>query len=122
MLGGANVKAIYTSQYLRTKETAAMLAAQLGLTPTVVTLKSKPTNPREVSEQSIAEIVNQIHARAGETALVIGHSNSVPDVIRMLGGDIVPKIDEKIFDDLFVLTIYAKGKAKVAAIKYGNAN
>ena len=29
-------------------------------------------------------------------------------------------IDDKEFDDLFVVTIYAKGKAKVVRLKYGN--
>jgi hypothetical protein len=39
----------------------------------------------------------------------------------MLGGDVTPVIDEKKFDDLFVVTVYAKGKAKVAHMKYGSA-
>jgi hypothetical protein len=33
------------------------------------------------------------------------------------GGDIAPAIDETVFDDLFVVTVYAKGKAKVAHLK-----
>ena len=52
---------------------------------------------------------------------MVGHSNSIPDVIRMLGGDTSPPIDEKKHDDLFVVTVYAKGKAKVAHLKYGGA-
>ncbi|MBD0370742.1 MAG: histidine phosphatase family protein [Pyrinomonadaceae bacterium] len=118
LLAGAGVKAIYTSQYSRTKQTAEPLAKQLGLTITPVTLQSKQSNPREVSEQSIRQIVDKIMERAGETALVIGHVNSVPDVIRMLGGDVVPTMDEKRFDDLFIVTVYAKGKAKVLQLKY----
>jgi len=42
----------------------------------------------------------------------------VPDVIKALGGDVVPTIDEKEFDDLFVVTVYAKGKARVTHLKY----
>lgn len=57
--------------------------------------------------------------RPGENVLVIGHSNSIPDVIKMLGGDVVPTIDERKFDDLFIVTVYAKGKAKVTHMKYG---
>jgi phosphohistidine phosphatase SixA len=118
LLAGAGVKAIYASQFARTKQTAEPLAKQLGLTITPITLQSKQSNPREVSEQSIRQIVDKITERAGETALVIGHSNSVPDVIRMLGGDAVPTIDEKKFDDLFIVTVYARGKAKVVQLKY----
>ena len=121
MLAGAGVKAIYTSQYLRTKQTGEALAKQLGLTITTIPLRMSPSNPREVSEQSIAEITARIYERAGDAALVIGHSNTIPEVIRKLGGDIVPIIDEKKFDDLFIVTIYGKGKAKVVQMKYGSA-
>jgi 2,3-bisphosphoglycerate-dependent phosphoglycerate mutase len=120
ILGGAGIKAIYTSQYLRTKQTIEPLAAQLGITATPITLKMSASNPREVSEQSIAEITNKIYERAGDTVLIVGHSNTIPEVIKMLGGDTVPKIDEKKFDDLFVVTVYARGKAKVVQMKYGS--
>jgi phosphohistidine phosphatase SixA len=120
MLGGAGIKAIYTSQYLRTKQTAEPLAAQLGLTITPMPLKMSASNPREVSEQSIADITNKIYERAGDAVLIVGHSNTIPEVIKALGGDAVPKIDEKKFDDLFVVTVYGKGKAKVVQMKYGS--
>jgi len=119
LLSGAGVKAIYTSQFLRTKQTGEPLASKAGLTGTVLTLKPNPANLRLIEEESTAELVNKILARPGENALVIGHSNWVPDVIKMLGGDIVPTIDEQKFDDLFIVTIYGKGKAKVVHLKYG---
>jgi hypothetical protein len=49
----------------------------------------------------------------------VGHTNSVPDLIRELGGDVVPQMDESRFDDLFVVTVYATGRAKVVQLKYG---
>ena len=118
LLASANIKAIYTSQFLRTKLTAEPLSKQTGVAVTPLTLQVKQSNPREVSEQSIRQIVDKIMERPGETALVVGHSNSVPDVIRMLGGDTVPTVDEKWFDDLFIVTVYAKGKARVLQLKY----
>jgi len=54
--------------------------------------------------------------------LVIGHSNWIPDVVRMLGGDTAVTVDEQKFDDLFIVTVYAKGKAKVVQLKYGTHN
>lgn len=119
LLSSAGVKAIYTSQFLRTKQTGEPLATKAGLTGTVLTLKPNPANLRLIAEESTAELVNKILARPGENALVIGHSNWVPDVIKMLGGDVVPTIDEQKFDDLFIVTIYGKGKAKVVHLKYG---
>ena len=118
ILGKSGVKAIYTSQYLRTRATAEPLAKQLGIASVAISLKMSPSNPRQVTAESIQEIVEKIYQRPGENALVIGHSNSVPDVIKALGGDVVPTIDEKEFDDLFVVTVYAKGKARVTHLKY----
>jgi phosphohistidine phosphatase SixA len=121
MLSDANIKTIITSQYARTKLTAEPLAKQANVAVTPVSLSLSPSNPRMVSEQSTAEVTNKILERGGESVLVIGHSNSIPDVIKMLGGDVTPVIDEKKFDDLFVVTVYAKGKAKVAHLKYGSS-
>lgn len=118
LLATSGVKAIYTSQFLRAKQTAEPLAKQSGISVTPIALQPKQGRPREVSEESIRKVVDAIMERAGETSLVIGHSNSVPDVIKMLGGDITPTIDEKAFDDLFIVTVYGKGKAKVLHLKY----
>jgi phosphohistidine phosphatase SixA len=119
ILGNANIKAIITSQFARTKLTAEPVAKQANIAVTSISLSLNPSNPRQISEQSTAEVTNKILERAGESVLVIGHSNSIPDVIKMLGGDVVPTIDEQKFNDLFVVTVYAKGKAKVAHLKYG---
>jgi phosphohistidine phosphatase SixA len=119
LLNGANIKAIFTSQFARTKQTAQPLASKMGLTVTSFTLKSNPSNPRLIAAESTKEVADKILERGGESVLVIGHSNSIPDVIKMLGGDTVPSIDERKFDDLFIVTVYAKGKATVVQLKYG---
>jgi phosphohistidine phosphatase SixA len=119
LLSSAGIKAIFTSQYTRTKQTAEPLATKLGLTVTSFTLKTNPSNPRQIAEESTMEVTNKILEHGGQSVLVIGHSNSIPDVIKMLGGDVIPTIDEKKFDDLFIVNVYAKGKAKVVQLKYG---
>ena len=120
ILGDAGVKTIITSQFVRTKSTAEPLATKSGVTATVISLKLNPSNPRQIAEESTREVVSKILEKPGENVLVVGHSNSIPDVIKMLGGDVVPTIDEQKFNNLFVVTIYAKGKAKVAHLKYGS--
>jgi len=119
LLGAAGIKTIITSQFARTRQTAEPLATKLNLTVTPISLRSNPTNPRQIAEESTTEVVNRILERPGEGVLVIGHSNSIPDVIRMLGGDNVPTIDERTYNDLFIVTVYGKGKAKVVHLKYG---
>src|SRR5215213_406066 len=118
LLQSAGVRGIYTSQFQRTQQTAEPLAKRLGVTVSPVPLSVKPSNPREVSDESIRELTKKIEAHAGGAVLIVGHSNSVPEVIRVLGGDAVPKIDESRFDDLFVVTVYAGGRAKVVRLKY----
>lgn len=119
ILAGANIKAIYTSLFARTKLTAEPLVAKSGATVTSLTLKPNPSNLRLISEESTGELINKIMQRPGESVLVIGHSNWIPDVVRMLGGDTAVTVDEQKFDDLFIVTVYAKGKAKVVQLKYG---
>lgn len=120
VLVSANIKTIITSQYLRTRQTAEPLAKQANIPMTPVSLSVSTSNPRMITNQSTAEVASKILERPGESVLVVGHTNSIPDVIKMLGGDVTPVMDEKKFDDLFVVTIYAKGKAKVAHMKYGS--
>ncbi|HSK63907.1 MAG TPA: phosphoglycerate mutase family protein [Pyrinomonadaceae bacterium] len=119
LLGAAGIKAIYTSQFARTKLTVEPLAKQLGITPTALSLKLDPSNPRQIAEESTKETVDKILSHAGGSVLIVGHSNSIPDVVKMLGADVTPTIDEKKFDDLFIVTVYGKGKAKVTHLKYG---
>jgi phosphohistidine phosphatase SixA len=122
LLQNAGVKGVYTSQFLRTRQTGEPLAKRLGVEVTPVPLSVKPSNPREVTDESVRELTKRVESHAGGAVLIIGHSNSVPDVIRMLGGDVVPKIDESKFDDLFVVTVYGGGRAKVVHLKYGTTD
>jgi len=116
MLGKAGIKTIYTSQYLRTKQTAGPLANQLGISPTVIPVKMGE-NPRELSPQYLTEMAKRVYSNTGGAVLIVGHSNTIPEIIKALGGDIAPTIDETVFDDLFIVTVYAKGKSKVAHLK-----
>lgn len=122
VLAKVGIKAIYTSQFLRTKQTSEPLAGSLGISITAMPIRMSASNPREVSAESIKAIADKVLDRAGENALIVGHSNTVPEVIRALGGDVVPTIDEAEFDDLFVVTVYARGKARVTHLKYGSRN
>ena len=87
----AGVQAIYVTEYKRTQETAAPLAKALGLTPIVVTAKDTPG------------LVEKLKA-ARSPVLVIGHSNSVPDVIKGLGVPTAPSIADPDYDNLFIVT------------------
>ncbi|HQR36104.1 MAG TPA: histidine phosphatase family protein [Blastocatellia bacterium] len=115
-LSKAGITTIITSQYQRTKLTAEPLARQLGVTATVIPVAMSTMNARELSPQYLKEVADRATVNGGNV-LIVGHSNTVPELIKALGGDILPTIDDATYDDLFVITVYAKGKAKVAYLK-----
>ncbi len=90
MLKNAGVTTIFATEYKRTQQTAAPLAAALGIT--VTTVPSKDT----------AGLVQQVKAASGNV-LVVGHSNTVPDVIVALGIGSPPRVDDAEYDNLFVV-------------------
>jgi phosphohistidine phosphatase SixA len=90
-LKDARITDIFVTEYKRTQETAAPLAQTLKLTPVVVPAKDVPG------------LVARLKATNG-TALVVGHSNTVPEIIGALGvkGDVA--IGDAEYDNLFVVT------------------
>ena len=108
MFGDAGVNAIYATQYKRTQETVKPLADKLGL----------PVN--QFNSKNTTDLVAQIRAQhTGQVIFVAGHNNTVPEIIAALGGPTFPVIPEAEFDNLYIVTVYRTGKAKVVKLKYG---
>ena len=111
MFGDAGVGAIYATQFKRTQQTVKPLGDRLGLTASVV--ESKNTQ----------ELVRQIlTTHRGQTIFVAGHNNTAPEIVAALGGGNFPVIPENEFDNMFIVTVYRFGRAKVVKLKYGNAS
>ena len=111
VFGDAGINAIYATQYRRTQETVKPLADRIGVPVTL--LNSNQTD----------ELVNQIQTNhRGQTIFVSGHSNSVPAIVSVLSNEKFPEIPDSEYDNLFIVTIYRFGKAKVTKLKYGNAS
>jgi 2,3-bisphosphoglycerate-dependent phosphoglycerate mutase len=109
--GDAGVNAIYATQYKRTQETVKPLADKIGVPVTIVNSKNT------------ADLLAQIRAQhSGQTIFIAGHNNTVPEIIAALGGPQYPIIPESEYDNLFIVTVYRTGKAKVVKMKYGSAS
>jgi phosphohistidine phosphatase SixA len=107
--GSAAVNAIFTSEFIRTKQTVKPLADRLVLQATEVPQTEK-----------LDILVQQILAgQFGEVVLVAGHSNTVPNLIRALGAAPAPTIGEREFDNLFVVTAPRPGEASLVHLRYG---
>lgn len=109
IFGDAGITAIYATQYKRTQETVKPLADKLGVPVTVVNSKST------------ADLLAKIRtSNSGQTVFVAGHNNTVPEIIHALGGPQYPTIPESEYDNLFIVTVYRTGQAKVVKMKYGD--
>jgi phosphohistidine phosphatase SixA len=97
MLRDAGVDAIYVTKYRRTQQTAAPLAALLGVGPAL-------------TPDTIPDLVSTLKARhADDVVLIVGHSSTVPAIVRALSGFIV-SLDDSDYTSLFVV-VPANGTA-----------
>jgi phosphohistidine phosphatase SixA len=90
-LKDAGVTAIFVTEYKRTQQTAEPLAKLLGIQPTVVSAKDGQG------------LIGKVKAATGR-ALIVGHSNTVPDILGRLGVANPPKLADGDYDDLFVVS------------------
>lgn len=104
----AGVTALITTQFERTRATAAPLAAARGLTPVVVETKR--------GEDPIAAVAAAVRRQRG-VVLVVGHSNTVPQIAAALSGT-PPGLDfcETSFSHLWVVQ-----GTRLARLRYGAA-
>jgi len=72
ILKDSGITAIFTSEFKRTQETAAPTATSARVTPTVVAAKDT------------AALVRKLHQLNGN-ALVVGHGDTIPDIVKALG-------------------------------------
>jgi broad specificity phosphatase PhoE len=110
-LADAGVTAILTTQFERTRMTAAPLGERLGIVPAIVTAAGRA---------HAAEVAARVREHADGTVVVVGHSNTVGAIIRALGGPDVGDIADAEYDNLFVLTIEAD-EARLIRTRYGSA-
>ena len=91
MLADAGVTAIVTTELIRTQQTAQPLAAKLGLTPEIVQHDNAPGVVATLKITHAADIV-----------LVVGHSDTIPAILKAYGKADVTIADNE-YDDLFVI-------------------
>jgi broad specificity phosphatase PhoE len=105
--GVGRIDAIYVSDARRTQQTAAPLAERLGKQAIVVPAADL---------KGLASRV--MHEHEGGSVLVIGHSNTVPELIHELGDIDVPPIADDEYDTLYVLSIPSFGQASLLRMEY----
>jgi len=113
MLAGAGVTAIYATETDRARQTAEPLARALQLDVRTYA----PRDPAgKLAPQLLLDRLKKDDA-AG-IVLVVGHQNTVPDLLAALGYAEKVEIGDKQFDDLFVVVPKLNGPPAVVRLKY----
>lgn len=100
-LADTPVKAVYATPTRRTRQTAAPLAADKAL-------EVRDYDP----ELAASELATMLHIRhAGDTVVLVGHSNTVPGIVTALCACPVEALTEEDYGDLYRIRIAAGGEA-----------
>ena len=111
-LARARIDAIVVTELQRTRLTADPIAQRLGLTPIVIPAAG-------ATEAHVAAVAGTILNRfAGKTVLVVGHSNTVPAIIRALGVAEPVTIADPEYDAFFVVRVRPDGTATLTRSRY----
>lgn len=112
-LEDAGVSAVITSQWRRTAETALPTAREAGATPEVVPVvwDSIPRNA--------ANVAAAVRRHPGEVVLVVGHSNTVPDIVAALGVEQPAEICDSEYDRMEIVSMEPDGDARLIESRYG---
>lgn len=99
ILGKAGITAIFSTPTARTQQTAAPLAQRTGVTVQIY----DPRGPLALLEE--------VKAASG-AVLVVGHSNTLPELVRLFGGAPGTEIGEEEYDRLYQLLPGPDGKVR----------
>ncbi|MDL1893435.1 histidine phosphatase family protein [Sphingobacteriales bacterium CHB3] len=101
------LKRIFVSEKHRTLQTAAATAVLFNLQPV------------QIRANAIRGFADSVKAHRGDAILIVGHSDTVPNIIAKLGVSSPPAIETSDFDDLFVVTVF-RFRSTMVHLKYGN--
>jgi broad specificity phosphatase PhoE len=114
VLKDAGVTDIYVTQYKRTRQTAEPLAQQSG-----ISIVERPINAANTATYA-HDLTQEILTRsAGKGVLIVGHSNTVPDIVKSLSGVTVPAIADAEYDHIFVVVVPASGPPRLMQLRFG---
>lgn len=107
LLADSGIERIHSTDFNRTRHTAAATALRLGIGIELY----DPSRPDEL----VAEL-----QKTGGRQLIVGHSNTVPDLVQRLGGNGGPAIDEPgEYDRLYLVTVDGDGIVTTVLLRYG---
>jgi 2,3-bisphosphoglycerate-dependent phosphoglycerate mutase len=103
-----HIDAIYVSPTIRSRSTAAPLAARLGLAPTVVA----EDDPRALARRILRE-------HRGGRILVVAHSPEIPALVAALSrARDIPPVTKEEYGTMYIVTVPRIGRANLLSVDY----
>ncbi len=107
LLSDSGITHIYSSDFIRTRDTTEPLAGRLGLETLIY------------DARDLVGMASRLRNTPGRH-LVSGHSNTTPRLVELLGGDPHTPIDEASeYDRLYIVTLLPGGGASSVLLRYG---
>ena len=104
----AGVRAVISTQFVRTRTTATPAATRHGL---AVDILDARLTARATADSLLAR-------HRGHTVLVVGHSNTVPAIVEALGAPKPADICDAGYDNVFIVTMPVSGPPTVMRLHY----
>jgi broad specificity phosphatase PhoE len=102
-----------STQYKRTHDTAVPAAKAAGIEVHV-----KPIDDSNSATYAKDLATHIRHDHAGQNLLVVGHSNTVPELVEAFTGVKAEAMADTEFDRIYVVTLPADGPARFVVLRY----
>ncbi|UCF37801.1 MAG: histidine phosphatase family protein [Acidobacteriota bacterium] len=107
LLQRTGASALFATQFKRTQQTLQPLSTVLGV----------PVAVRQA--QALNELVDEVKTKhPGETVVLAGHSDTVPELIRLFSGTGIDPLGEDDYDNLFILFVTSEGLSRLVRLTY----
>ena len=107
MLAEARVEAIFTTETLRTQQTAAPAAEKLAIRPVVI--------PQQETDALVARLKA---LGENQTVLVVGHSGTMAAIVEKLGGGKIAPVADSEYNRMLVVHTGSDGKVSVTTLRF----
>jgi len=107
VLQDAKIQHVHSTGYVRTKTTASPIAEKLDLKINIYDTNELSGFAQRLKEQ-------------GGRHLIVGHSNTTPKLVKLLGGNPGSIIDDSEYDRLYILNKLDNGETSTVLIRFGN--
>ena len=110
LLKDSHITRIFTSEALRTRQTAEPTAQFFHVKPVIIDSKD------------LEQLVERVRAglNPGEGTLVVGHRVTVPSIVKELTGKDVTPLEVGEYDRLEVVTMFPDGHSSAVTLRFGH--